>query len=235
MCLLAFAVLWVGGVATHWLGDEQSRVGQGGIASLFLFLAGLIVMLGARSRSSAVALGAVALFGFAVEAAGVHSGVPFGDYSYTGELWPQLFGVPLVMGFAWMSLVAQAREVCAPLRRLPFPVEAAAAALWLTAVDLVIDPLAANALGYWRWSNAGNYYGIPATNFAGWFATALVAYALFGRRLGQNFWARVVGFAIVLFFALLALAHSLLPAAAVGFSLCAAQLLLHRAGHPAAD
>lgn len=222
--MLAFAVLWAGGVATHWLGDDDARAGQGGIASLFLFLAGLIVLLGARTRSSVLALGAIALVGFAVEIAGVRTGVPFGDYSYTGELRPRLFGVPLVMGFAWMALVAHAREVCARWR-LPFPAEALAVALWLTAVDLVIDPLAANVLGYWRWSHAGNYYGIPATNFAGWFATGLVAYALFGRRLGANRWARVVGFAIVLFFSLLALAHSLLPAACVGFALCAAQLL----------
>lgn len=234
MCLVAFAVLWAGGVASHWLGGDGARAGQGGIASLFLFLAGLVVLLGARSRSSAAALGAVAIFGFAVEAAGVHSGVPFGAYSYTGELRPQLFGVPLVMGFAWMALCAQAREVCAPLR-LPFPAEAAAAALWLTAVDLVIDPLAANVLGYWRWSDAGSYYGIPASNFAGWFATGLAAYGLCGRHLRPNRWARVVGFAIVLFFALLALAHSLLPAAAVGFSLCAAQLFSRRAGRAAAD
>lgn len=234
MCVVAFAALWAGGVATHWLGDEQSRVGQGWIASLFLFLAGLIVLLGASASSSALALAAVALVGFVVEAAGVYSGVPFGDYTYTGELRPQLLGVPLVMGLAWMSLVAQAREVCARWR-LPFPVEAAAAALWLTAIDLVIDPLAANILDYWRWSHAGNYYGIPATNFAGWFATGLVAYALFGRRLGPNFWARVVGFAIVLFFALLALAHSLLPAALIGFALCAAQIFLYSTSHRAAD
>jgi putative membrane protein len=239
VCVAAFAVLWAGGVATHWLGDDAARAGQGGIASLFLFLAGLIVLLGTRSRSSALALGAIALVGFAVEAAGVHSGVPFGGYEYTGELRPQLLGVPLVMGLAWMSLVAQAREVCARLR-LPFPAEVVAVALWLTAVDLVIDPLAANVLNYWSWQRAGNYYGIPATNFAGWFATGLVAYALFGRRLRPNFWARVVGFAIVLFFALLALAHSLLPAALVGFTLCAAQLFLRRlstvdARRPAAD
>src|SRR3712207_6848024 len=37
--------------------------------------------------------------------------LPFGAYDYTGALRPQLFGVPVVMGFAWMSLVAYACEL----------------------------------------------------------------------------------------------------------------------------
>lgn len=225
MLVPAFAVLWFGGVASHWGFGGGARAEHAWLASLFLFVAGLIVMLGARTRGASAALVGVALLGFAVEAVGVSTGFPFGDYDYTDALRPRLLGVPFVMGFAWMVLAAHAAGLVARLR-LPAWLGVLAAALWTTAVDLIIDPLAANALGYWRWSGAGSYYGIPFTNFAGWFVTGLVAFGLFGRRLAPNFWASVVGSAIVLFFTLVALAHSLHYASLVGLVLCAAQLLV---------
>lgn len=220
---LAFAVLWMGGVASQW--SHASRPSDGLLASSFLLLAGLLVLLGARTSRGAAALASVALLGFAVEVVGANYGFPFGAYAYTDALRPRLLGVPLVMGFAWMALAAQAWEMATRLR-LPTWSAVVVAALWTTAVDLVIDPLAANRLGYWKWESAGAYYGIPASNFAGWFLTALLAFVLFGSRLESNFWARAVGFAIVLFFALSALANSLMTAALVGFALCGAQLFI---------
>ena len=221
----AFAVLWVGGVASRWLGRENTD--QGWLASLFLLLAGLLVLLGARTRRDAAALAAVAALGFVVEAVGVRSGVPFGHYAYTGALQPQLLGVPVVMGLAWMALVAFSCDFTGRLR-LPVWPAAALAALWTTACDLVIDPLAANQFGYWTWARAGIYYGIPFTNFVGWFVTSLIACRVIAPRRRPNFWAGFVGMAILLFFALIALAHSLLPVALIGFALCAARLSIPR-------
>ncbi|MBC7931124.1 MAG: carotenoid biosynthesis protein [Rubrivivax sp.] len=217
----AFAVLWVGGVASQWLDGPSSN--QGWLASLFLLLAGLIVLLGVRARRDVSALVGIALLGLAVEAIGVRFRVPFGAYEYTDALRPQLLSVPLVMGFAWMALIAYACDITNRLR-LPAWGAAVAAALWTTVIDLIIDPLAANELGYWRWADAGYYYGIPATNFVGWFVTGLLACRLFGRRLGPNFWAGCVGASIVLFFALIALANSLHVPALIGLLLCAVQL-----------
>jgi putative membrane protein len=223
LAVAAFAVLWAGGVASAWLGAENDN--QGRLASLFLLLAGVIVLLGARGRRSVLALASLALFGFAVEAVGVRFGIPFGSYAYTGALQPQLLGVPLVICLAWMALVAYACDVAV---RLPLPAWATViiAALWTTAIDLIIDPLAANKLAYWRWDKTGIYYGIPASNFGGWFITALAASGVFGRWLKGNFWASLVGAAIVVFFSLNALANALFPVALTGLLLCAAQLTL---------
>lgn len=218
-----FAVLWVGGVATAWLGVERADAGR--LASVFLLTAGLVVLLGAHTGRGVVSLACVALLGFAFEAFGVRFGVPFGRYAYTGALRPQLLGVPLVMGPAWMVLVAFARDAAGRLRLRGWKA-VLFAALVTTATDLVIDPLAANRLGYWKWEAAGSYYGIPFVNFAGWFLTALVACRVASVR--ENFWAGLVGAAIVLFFALLALAHSLPYVALVGFALCLARLLTTR-------
>jgi uncharacterized membrane protein len=221
--LAVFALLWVGGVASAWLGVEREDAGT--FASLFLLAAGLAVLLGERTGRGALLLACVALLGFAVEAVGVRFGVPFGRYVYTDALRPQLLGVPFVMGPAWMVLVAFASDAAGRLRLRGWKA-IVFAALLTTATDLVIDPLAANRLGYWRWEEAGSYYGIPLVNFAGWFLTALVACRINGAR--ENFWAGLVGAAIMLFFALLALAHSLPSVALVGLALCLTWPLLTR-------
>lgn len=223
--LAVFAVLWVGGVASQWLGVEREDAGR--LASLFLLTAGLVVLLGEKTRRGALSLACVALLGFAVEALGVRFGVPFGRYVYTDALKPQMLGVPVVMGPAWMVLVAFATDAAGRLR-LRGRAATVLAALLTTATDLVIDPLAANRLGYWKWMAGGSYYGIPLVNFAGWFVTALVACRIMGTRQRENFWAGFVGVAIMLFFSLLALAHSLPYVALIGFALCLARLLLKR-------
>lgn len=218
--LAVFAVMWFGGVATAWLGVERDDAGR--LASVFLLTAGLVVLLGERTTAGLLSLLCVAAFGFAVEALGVHSGFPFGRYAYTDALQPQLLGVPLTMGLAWAVLVAFASDAAARLRLRGWAATLFAALL-TTATDLVIDPLAANRLDYWRWEAAGVYYGIPSVNFVGWLLTALVACRVMGAR--ENRWASIVGAAIMLFFALLALAHSLTFVALVGLALCAAPLI----------
>lgn len=219
LALAAFAVLWVGGVASHWLG--VSRDDDGVLASVFLLTAGLVVLLGEPTRRGVALLLSAALFGFAVEVVGERFGVPFGSYTYTGALRPQVLGVPVVMGPAWMVLAAFSCEAVSRLGLRRWTA-VALAALLTTATDLVIDPLAANRLGYWVWAHRGAYYGIPSSNFAGWFFTALVACRLLLARRGANPSATFVGAAILLFFALVALANSLHFVALLGLGLCLA-------------
>jgi len=151
----------------------------------------------------------------------VRTGFPFGAYAYTGVLQPQLLGVPVVMGLAWMVLVAYACGVAARLRLPPW-LGVLVGALWTTATDLVIDPLAVQRFGYWAWADKGTYYGIPFTNFAGWFVTALLACRVLNAQGRPSFWANFLGAAILLFFAANALARSLPFVALTGFALCAA-------------
>jgi uncharacterized membrane protein len=183
-------------------------------------VAGLLVAVSARAAEWPTLL-AAALFGFGSEVIGVRYGWPFGAYQYTDVLAPKLWGVPLVIACAWVVLAAYVRPLAAQLSagRAAGVVIAAA---WMTAIDLVIDPLAANALGYWRWESAGAYYGIPATNFAGWFAVSLLIFAVggnFRREAKANAWAVFMGLSIILFFTLIALAAKLFLAASVGFLL----------------
>ena len=220
----AYVVLWVGGVAQHLF----ARVGstqQSLLAALFLTFAGVLVWLSTHAARERWLLVAVALFGFAAEVCGVHLGVPFGVYSYTDALGPRLLGVPLVMPLAWMTLAAYVKQMLGSLRLTGW-LAAPLGALWLTGFDLLLDPLAANQLDYWRWAERGLYYGIPATNFAGWFIVSLIAFSILRPAFASNALARLIGLSLILFFTLLALAHGAHALALVGCGLCVVHLFV---------
>jgi putative membrane protein len=221
-----YGVLWLGGVGQHLFTRLEGN-GHNWVASVFLLLAGFIVLLGTSGPRDLFSLLGIAVFGFVVEVIGVRSGLPFGAYSYTGVLQPQLLGVPVVMAFAWMVLVASIKQTLQGADLSPW-LEVPLAALWMTAIDLVIDPLAANLLGYWHWRTAGSYYGVPASNFVGWFLSSLLVFALFNFRWRRNDWSRRMGLSIVLFFSLIALAHRLFAVGSIGLALSGIQILFAR-------
>src|SRR5262245_39169287 len=176
---VAYAVMWVGGLGHYGLYGGPP-LNAPWAASVFLTLAGLLVVATSHG-SDLVRLFAAALLGFIAEIIGVRYGFIFGPYRYTDVLQPQILDAPLVMLSAWMVLVSYCGQMAGNLN-LPRMIEGALAALWMTAIDLVIDPLAANQLGYWRWARPGVYYGIPLQNFIGWFAVSFMIFSLFGRR-----------------------------------------------------
>jgi len=47
--------------------------------------------------------------------------------------------------------------------------------LILVSIDLVVDPLAVNKYKMWKWQRGSKYFGIPYTNFLGWFFVGLVS------------------------------------------------------------
>lgn len=219
--VFAYAVMWVGGVG-HYVLRGAPPLAAPWAASLFLLLAGVLVIVTAP-RPDRRALSLAAALGFVAEVLGVHYGFIFSPYHYTGVLQPQLLGVPLVMLSAWLVLVAYIKQMVASLRLTVWP-RAILAAAWMTAIDLVIDPLAAGRLAYWHWERAGIYYGIPAHNFVGWFVISFIIFAIIRRRApNKHGVARYVGLSIISFFTIIALASGLTLVGLVGLSLC----LLH--------
>lgn len=146
-----------------------------------------------RGTRTALALVAVATGGgFAVEALGVATGVPFGSYDYSGELGPKLAGVPLIIPLAWTWMAWPAWLTAVRLVRpagggtgWPGPARHAAriglAAVGLAAWDLFLDPQMV-AEGYWIWRDATpalpGLPGVPVSNYLGWLLFALLVAAV---------------------------------------------------------
>lgn len=128
-------------------------------------------------RAAAAATG-VAAATAAVEHMGTATGRPFGAYSYTGALRPQVAGVPAIVPLAWFAMAVPARETAhAALAGRSTPAtRIALGAVALTAWDLFLDPQMVGE-GYWRWGRGGRYRGIPFSNYAGWLATSVAVMA----------------------------------------------------------
>lgn len=179
------------------------------------FVALLLYLGVGRGFLAIVSLG---VFGYAIEAFGVVTGVPYGEFFYEDSLGGKLFGIvpyllpvsyaPLVIGAVAASWRAGGSRVFFVLR----------SAILLTLVDGVLDP-GAVALGFWVWPDGGVYYGVPASNYFGWMVSGMLAAALLvwlgGWRssprpglvdsavIGVSFWIGVSVFAGMVFPALL--------------------------------
>jgi putative membrane protein len=152
-------------------------------AAVVLLFAAASFTAAAVSRGAGVALqmlAATAGVGFLAEIVGVHTGVPFGSYSYAASLGPRVAGVPLLIAAAWVMLAWPAALAARRLVR-GRAARVVLGAWALTAWDVYLDPQMV-AAGHWRWrSPVAALPGVPqvpGTNFAGWFLVGLLVSAL---------------------------------------------------------
>ena len=127
------------------------------------------------------------------EAASIRTGFPYGLYFYhseqfVGEL--QLGGVPLFASVSISCLTYFGFSAARALSGAPFET---ARVLWLAALlvtwlDVVMDPVTL-AGRYWylgdlyHYAADGIHFGVPLSNYAGWFLTAF-AIVLVNQRIG---------------------------------------------------
>ena len=128
------------------------------------------------------------------------TGFPFGHYYYTDGLGPKLFLVPILIGPAYLGTGylswTLARVILgATEQRLPsysiFSVPVLASFI-MVSWDLSFDPIASTINHNWIWEQGGNYFGVPFSNFMGWFLTVFVFFQLFALYLRgrQNAYAQ---------------------------------------------
>ena len=121
---------------------------------------------------------ATLLFGYFIELLGVHTGWPFGIYSYSDSLGLKILEVPLVVPFAWVMMVhpvlVAARRIT---RKWTFLYGGALLAAW----DLFLDPQMV-AAGRWSWKVEGAHVpftpDVPLSNLFGWLLAGLTIVAL---------------------------------------------------------
>ena len=122
-----------------------------------------------------------------LENTSILTGFPFGHYHYTDLLGPKLFLVPLLIGpayfasgyFAWMIgnvLIGDVRAGSSRFTTFAVPFIAAfVMVMW----DLTFDPRASTIQNQWIWEQGGGYFGVPLTNYLGWFFTVYLFLQLF--------------------------------------------------------
>ncbi|PSP84125.1 carotene biosynthesis protein [Halobacteriales archaeon QS_6_64_34] len=132
-------------------------------------------------REATLALVTLTLYSYGIELVGVHTGWPYGEFTYGVDLGPMLFGeVPLGLPVFFFPLVLNAYLLVVLL----LDDWAESTPVWLLAtlatvmlVDLVLDP-GAVAIGFWEY-RVQQFYGVPWSNYLGWVLSGSVAVLLF--------------------------------------------------------
>ncbi len=125
-----------------------------------------------------------------------------GRYTYTGNLGPFLGPVPLFIPLLWASL----SYFC-----MLSADNYAVSAVLMVLLDMSFDPRF--SLTLWHWETAGQYFGVPITNFVGWFITAVCIYGVFFLATRRK--PRSSGKAIT-FYLLLGIVNGTLPEMTLG-------------------
>ena len=118
------------------------------------------------------------LVGFLAEVVGTHTCTPFGCYHYE-NLKPQLFGVALFVPLAWaifgfISYLTARYFIEHKTGRIAF------ASLLMVIFDLSIDPIMTSWRAWvWDTTTAVNWFGIPWTNYLGWFVVSATFFYLY--------------------------------------------------------
>lgn len=168
--VVAAAGLQIAYPLTHGVARDRLTVGIVAVVAAAA-VSHAVLTQGWRGLSCCVA---AAVIGFGADVLGVHTGIPFGDYRYSGTLGVQVAGVPLVAALAWAMLAWPAALVA---RRIATTAHARvliggwALASW----DLFLDPQLV-AAGAWRFADPNPHLpAVPAvalTNYAGWLLVA---------------------------------------------------------------
>ncbi len=115
---------------------------------------------------------------YIAEFVGVHFHSLFGRYDYTSHLGPMIFGIPVLIPFAWFMMMYPCLLVGQTISKNIFMSSAVTGALMM-GWDLYLDPQMTRET-YWFWQFVtDNINGIPISNYVSWFVvSSVIAYQI---------------------------------------------------------
>ena len=138
---------------------------------------------------------------FIIENIGVATGVPFGSYEFrVAPNLPHVGEIPIIVGplyfgmgyCAWViACIILNRWGIRPDDRFSLFALPVTAAFAMVQWDVVMDPPNATLWRAWVWHKGGGFFGVPLTNFLGWFLTVWLYFQLYACVV----WKRAAGVA----------------------------------------
>ncbi len=125
--------------------------------------------------------------GSVCESLSLRTGFPFGHYYFTGLMGPKLFQVPILLILAYLG-IGYCSWVLALLilgyRSRPFARSGVIsvpllAGVTMLAWDFSMEAIWSTVDRAWIWRDGGPFYGVPVSNFLGWYLTAFLFYQVF--------------------------------------------------------
>jgi len=151
-------------------------------------------------------------FGTLAEIASLRTGFPFGHYYFTEVMGPKILEVPYLLALAYLGIgyvswilalliLGQLDQPITGMRVFALPL---LASFIMVAWDVSMDPAWSTLEHAWIWQQGGAYFGVPITNFLGWFLTGYFYYlgfTLYSRKqlavlveMPASYWYVAIGF-----------------------------------------
>ncbi len=121
------------------------------------------------------------------ESVSLRTGFPFGHYVFTNLMGPKVFQLPILLVLAYLGigycswvlglLILGYRN--RPLTGAGIVAVPLLASFIMVAWDLSMEAIWSTIDRAWIWRDGGRFYGVPVSNFAGWFFTAFLFYQAF--------------------------------------------------------
>ncbi|MBB5318316.1 carotenoid biosynthesis protein [Tunturibacter empetritectus] len=122
-----------------------------------------------------------------LESVSLRTGLPFGHYYFTDVMGPKLIQLPVLLALAYVGmgylswvvgllLVGHYDEPLNGRRMIFLPL---VASFVMAAWDLSMDPVWSNLYRAWVWKDGGSFFGVPVSNFLGWYLTVYLFYQAF--------------------------------------------------------
>jgi len=118
--------------------------------------------------------------GFIFEFVGLNYSIPFGSYRYLAFEGFTFRGVPIPVIIAWGIYIYTC--YLASLYISPGRMRILTASSLMVLLDMALDPVMVEG-GIWVWEAGGEWFGVPLTNYLGWFlasSLSLILYHLAG-------------------------------------------------------
>jgi putative membrane protein len=137
-----------------------------------------------------LSLGSATLF----ESLSLRTGFPFGHYYFTGVMGPKVFQLPVLLALAYVGMGYLSWIVSLlilgyqdrPLQGRRIVLLPLIASFVMVAWDLSMDPVWTNLYRAWVWRDGGSYFGVPVSNFLGWYLTVYLFYQAFALDLRRR-------------------------------------------------
>ncbi len=121
----------------------------------------------------------------------VITGFPYGLYNYSPSLG--VLPVPLIiifeyfaMGYlSWILANILTGQYSQKLKGKQVFLVPFIATFIMVMWDLTVDPISSTLQGLWVWHNPGAYFGVPLSNYFGWFMVVYIIFQLFGIYLSK--------------------------------------------------
>lgn len=134
------------------------------------------------------------IIGNIYENTSIATGFPFGNYHYTDQLGPKFIFTPVIINVAYFQLLYLSWTLAHvlidnysnALKGIMIFIQPLIATFVMVMWDMVIDPHMSTVHHHWIWEEGGAYWGVPLSNYLGWYLCVYTMYQIFALYIAKD-------------------------------------------------